>query len=260
MEEALKLLRKLREILSNLRLGELADFGIEKGGLVLIGALLVFGLINCILGYRLLRFWMMLIGFVLGGGLGFALCWYRDVPTQSRTTYLLAMVVAGFGVAAVTFFYYRVGIFLTVAALGIVLSIYVILPNSSAMFYLCLLLGIGLGLLALRFDREMIIFTTSLFGGALSGYCLSKLLSLDIFPYGLAMAGGLAFLGILLQLVFNPTGKEKNQEEGLEEGSSPRRGRRTRSENDDFYDTYLDGQDVFEAKLPPRRGNGKKRF
>jgi len=31
--------------------------------------LLIFGVINCILGYRLLRFWMMLGGFLVGGGL-----------------------------------------------------------------------------------------------------------------------------------------------------------------------------------------------
>ena len=30
--------------------------------------LLIFGVINCILGYRLLRFWMMLCGFVIGAG------------------------------------------------------------------------------------------------------------------------------------------------------------------------------------------------
>ena len=33
--------------------------------------LLIFGVINCILGYRLLRFWMMLCGFVIGAGIGF---------------------------------------------------------------------------------------------------------------------------------------------------------------------------------------------
>ena len=32
--------------------------------------LLIFGVINCILGYRLLRFWMMLCGFVIGAGSG----------------------------------------------------------------------------------------------------------------------------------------------------------------------------------------------
>ena len=35
------------------------------------GIVLVFGLVNCILGYRLLRFWMMIFGFLMGAGAGF---------------------------------------------------------------------------------------------------------------------------------------------------------------------------------------------
>ena len=253
MEEALRLLRRVREILSSLRIAQfMEEEGFPRPMLFLLGVLLIFGLLNCVLGYRLLRFWMMLIGLMVGAGVGFGLCWYRGIPQESRKTYILAMLVAGFGVAAVTFLYYKIGIFIMVAALGIVLSIYIILPNSSAMFYLCLLLGIGLGLLALRFDREIIIFTTSLFGGALSGYCLSKLLTLEEVPYGIAMAGALGFLGMLIQLVANP-GKKRDEEEEPRREKSLRPDRNVRQENDDFYEKYLDGEDVFDAGTVPRR-------
>ena len=33
--------------------------------MVIFAVILVFGVLNCILGYRLLRFWMMLCGFVI---------------------------------------------------------------------------------------------------------------------------------------------------------------------------------------------------
>ena len=253
MEEALRLLRRVREILSSLRITQfMEEGGFPRAMLLLLGALLFFGLLNCLLGYRLLRFWMMLIGLLVGAGLGFGLCWYRGISTESRRTYMLAMLVAGFGVAAVTFLYYKVGIFIMVAALGIVLSIYIILPNSSAMFYLCLLHGIGLGLLALRFDREIIIFTTSLFGGALSGYCISKILSLEEVPYGIAMAGALGFLGMLIQLVANP-GQKREEEEKPSREKRERPLRNVRQENDAFYEKYLDGEDVFDAGAVPRR-------
>ena len=36
--------------------------------MVIFAVILVFGVLNCILGYRLLRFWMMLGGFLVGGG------------------------------------------------------------------------------------------------------------------------------------------------------------------------------------------------
>ena len=38
--------------------------------MVLFGAVLVFGIMNCVLGYRLLRFWMMIFGFLIGAGIG----------------------------------------------------------------------------------------------------------------------------------------------------------------------------------------------
>ena len=46
--------------------------------------LLVFGAINCILGYRLLRFWMMLCGFIIGAGVGFGVA-YSGGVTENRT-------------------------------------------------------------------------------------------------------------------------------------------------------------------------------
>ena len=38
--------------------------------MVLFGVVLVFGIMNCVLGYRLLRFWMMIFGFLIGAGIG----------------------------------------------------------------------------------------------------------------------------------------------------------------------------------------------
>ena len=43
--------------------------GMEQIGqlmMIVYGVLCVFGLLNCILGYRILRFWMMIFGFLIG--------------------------------------------------------------------------------------------------------------------------------------------------------------------------------------------------
>ena len=48
--------------------------GMEQIGqlmMIVYGVLCVFGLLNCILGYRILRFWMMIFGFLMGAGAGF---------------------------------------------------------------------------------------------------------------------------------------------------------------------------------------------
>ena len=53
-------------------------------GLSMIGfaALFIFGVLNCILGYRLLRFWMMLFGFAIGAGLGIGAAYSMNVTEK----------------------------------------------------------------------------------------------------------------------------------------------------------------------------------
>ena len=69
--------------------------------------LLVFGAINCILGYRLLRFWMMLCGFIIGAGVGFGVAYSSGVTEK----YMYAVIMVGIGVvfAVIAFVSYKIG-------------------------------------------------------------------------------------------------------------------------------------------------------
>ena len=176
---------------------------IPGGAVVIFGMLAAFGLLNCLLGYRLMRFWMMLFGFLAGAGCSFAAAWYMGVPTQERRTYLIAMLTAGAVTALITFLFYRVGIFLMAAFLGVVLSIYLIHPTSSATFFACLLIGVLLGTGSFKYDREVIILMTGLFGGTLAGYSLARIFHLEEIPYGVLLCIGLSAAGIAIQLATN---------------------------------------------------------
>ena len=57
------------------------------------GIVLVFGLVNCILGYRLLRFWMMIFGFLMGAGAGFFGVY--EAGASDKTIYVVVMLIAG---------------------------------------------------------------------------------------------------------------------------------------------------------------------
>ena len=70
--------------------------------------LLIFGVINCILGYRLLRFWMMLCGFVIGAGIGFGAAYTGGVT--EKYMYAVFMVGAGVLLAVIAFVSYKIGI------------------------------------------------------------------------------------------------------------------------------------------------------
>ena len=274
MDEALELLQKVLQMLGRLRS---LEAGIPHAE-ILFPALLLFGMLNCILGYRLLRFWMMLVGFAAGVLSSYLIIRRLDTYDWSRTTYLLALFIPGVVIAGIAFAFYRAGIFLMVSVLGICGSIYLIYPTSSAAFYLCLLIGVVLGLGALKYDRPVIIITTSLFGGILSGYSTARIFGLSEFPYGLAISAGMALVGMLFQFAINklPQGKTGVSTEPLPDTASgqfrakaspyrrgtdagnkgsnwkgvytgweedPEEKRRLR---DDFYEDYFHGEDVFD--------------
>ena len=188
------------------------------------GILLVFGVINCILGYRLLRFWMMLFAFVIGAALGYGASFFMEV---SDNTVRLA-IGAGVGVvlAVLVFVSYKVGIFVLGAGLGLGIAVYVLHPTTSLMFFICLLAGAGLGTLAMKWAKEVIIVGTSLLGSAMAGMSLAKIGGLADFPYGIGLSAAFAVLGMLIQFATNRS-RYKEDEEEYEASASRGKGKNT---------------------------------
>lgn len=192
------------------------------------GVLLVFGIMNCILGYRLLRFWMMLFGFAMGAGAGFFAV-YKSGSTD-KTIYLAAMGALGVVLAIVAFLIFKAGIFILGAGLGLTLSVYIIHPTTSFTFFICILIGGGLGVLAMRYEREVIIVGTSLLGGVLAGFSGAKLAELSELPYGILMSAGAALLGMLIQFAIN---KPKYEEDEPEEIREPKKRKKAAENRED---------------------------
>lgn len=179
--------------------------------MIIFGVILVFGIMNCILGYRLLRFWMMLGGFMLGVSLGFL--GVHSMEIQDKYIYIGAMLAGGVVLAIVAFLIYKAGVFMLGAGIGWTVSIYIIHPMTSASFFLCILAGVGLGALGVRYCREVLIVATSLMGGIMAGLSLAKIGNLGEFPYGVAMSAAFALLGILIQFAINKPDEEDEEED-----------------------------------------------
>ena len=274
MEGILHLLQNGLEILERLKS---VEYQVPYVRTIVLGGLVGFGVLNCLLGYRLLRFWMMLAGFAAGALGAFAVAYRLNLPGSDRMAYAAAMLAAGMFVAGISFRFYRAGIFLFVAVLGVSLSIYCIYPRSSAAFYLCILIGVVLGMGALRFERVVVIVTTSIFGGIMAGYPLARLISLGEIPYGMLLCAGFIFAGLCFQFAVNkPSGKQKDEDTAgkeeeirsrsmarrrgsTDEGSSnnwkgvykgweeePESYARKKKARDDFYEQYFHGGDVFD--------------
>ena len=194
---------------------------------VIFGVILIFGILNCILGYRLLRFWMMLGGFFVGASLAFISA--HSMGIEEKSIYLIAVFVTGIIFAVIAFLVYKAGVFILAAGIGWTLSIYFIHPTSSAVFFACILIGIALGSLAVKYCREVLIVATSLCGGIMAGISLANIGNLADIPYGFGLSAGFALRGMLIQFAIN---KPHTEEEGEEEEEEKRIERKAEDEKE----------------------------
>lgn len=214
--------------------------------------LLIFGIINCVLGYRLLRFWMMLCGFVIGAGIGFGIAFSSGVT--EKYMYAAFMVGAGIVIAVIAFVSYKIGLFILGAGIGIGLGIYVFHPTTSLVFFFCLLLGVGLGVLAMKQARVVLIVGTSLLGGAMAGFSAAKLGGLADLPYGLGLSAGFALLGMVIQFATNRPSVDDDDEDDKEEYEDSEQS----SDYVDFRD-YVPQKSDRKSRKEPQRETKKVR-
>lgn len=197
--------------------------------MVLFGVVLVFGIMNCVLGYRLLRFWMMIFGFLIGAGIGlFAI---HQIGFGEKVYYAVGMIGVGLVLAILSFAVFKAGIFIMGAGIGLTLTVYIIHPTTSFSFFICLLAGVGLGMLALRYEREVIIVGTSILGGILSGFSAAKLAKMEEIPFGIIFSIGFALVGMLIQFAINKPKYDDDYDEDEDLGKVPER-RQKREEAD----------------------------
>ena len=235
--------------------------------MVLFGIILVFGIMNCVLGYRLLRFWMMIFGFLMGAGIGlFAV---KQIGLGDKLYYAVGMIGVGLILAILSFAVFKAGIFIMGAGIGLTLTVYLIHPTTSFSFFICLLVGVGLGMLALRYEREVIIVGTSILGGILSGFATAKLAKMEEIPFGIIFSIGFALIGMLIQFALN---KPREDEEEEEEDDKQREDEDEEKpyedddlseaddeEIDEILDEYgVDEDEVIEEYLEDYYGENKK--
>ena len=206
-------LQRILETLDRIRTTEVTS----TKYLIIFSLIAAFGLLNCVLGYRLLRFWAMLCGFFLGALTGYM--FVRRLTLQDKIYYLGAMVGIGIIFAIIAFLIYRVGIFILAAGCIMAAAVYFLRPTSSAMFFLCILVGVAAGVFGLKFSRGVIIFATSLMGGVLAGFSMAKIGHITDLPIAFGMSAGFAFLGMLVQFATNkvPEEEEEEAEEWMED-------------------------------------------
>lgn len=170
------------------------------------GVTLVIGLLNCFLGYRLLKVWISLTGFYLGALAGYTLVSHY---TRNSLAQIGVVLLAGLLLGMAAFHIYRIGVFLLCSNVAVVAASVLLQPRDSLKFMLCLGVGIALGLLGAAFVKPMVVFHTALAGGFSIAVSLAKLLQKEVDEKIMFFGMALFVAGIIAQAVNSRERKEK---------------------------------------------------
>ena len=188
------------------QIGESAE-SLQGTGATWAVATIITGAISCFLGYKLLRFWIVLGGLVIGGVGGF---YITASYSKNLLVQVIVAVLAAIILAMISYNLYLVGVFLLCGLLGLVLSSYLIQPQTEVLTLICVVIGVAAGALAVRFVRPMVILSTSLQGGLSMATGIVALAGLEnnVFLGGIALAIG-AF-GCFVQFMMSARKKDRN--------------------------------------------------
>lgn len=140
---------------------------IEQNNLIVIITALVIALLYVFFGYKLLRVYISLLGFLIGFALGIVICAVFDL---SNTTAIIVIIcVCAVALAALGFWLYKAGLFvmILVSLFPIILSIVSEFTTIQPVFMWIgsILFALVLAILAMFFVRPVVIIVTAVSGG-----------------------------------------------------------------------------------------------
>lgn len=167
---------------------------------------IITGAVSCFLGYKLLKFWIVLGGLVAGGFAGYSI---TKMYSGNMLVQVIVAVLAAIILSMISYNLYLVGVFLLCSLLGLMLASFLLQPQSEVITLLCVAIGLAVGALAVRFVRPMVILSTSFQGGLTMAAGIVALAGLkdNAFLGGIALAIGV--FGCFVQFLISARKKEK---------------------------------------------------
>lgn len=135
----------------------------EEVSQVILAFSLLFAVLQCFFGYRLLKIWIGLVGFLLGFALGYLI----SGALVDGKAYLPALIgiVTGVIFALLAFKIYLIGVFLYCGAIAASAVHALPLPSEEGWkvlgIVLCVLAFLAVGFLATKFSKPFIIAVTA---------------------------------------------------------------------------------------------------
>ena len=198
---------------------------IEQNNLIVIITALVIALLYVFFGYKLLRVYISLLGFLIGFALGIVICAVFDL--SNTTAVIVIICVCAVALAALGFWLYKAGLFVMIllSLFPIILSVVSEFTTVEPVFMWIgsILFALVLAILAMFFVRPVVIIVTA-FSGGLS---IANLIINSLLPeiaqvnttdgariFMLIIGGVIAVLGIYFQFVTTKPAAKSTESNG----------------------------------------------
>ena len=198
---------------------------IEQNNLIVIITALVIALLYVFFGYKLLRVYISLLGFLIGFALGIVICAVFDL--SNSTAVIVIICVCAVALAALGFWLYKAGLFVMIllSLFPIILSVVSEFTTIEPVFMWIgsILFALVLAILAMFFVRPVVIIVTA-FSGGLS---IASLVVNNLLPeiaqvnttdgariFMLIIGGVIAVLGIYFQFVTTKPAAKSTESNG----------------------------------------------
>ena len=174
---------------------------------------LVFALLGCFFGYKMLKFWISLAGLLIGAAAGFGIVYHMtDNVAYGITAAVIGAVLAAF----LAYKIYLAGVFVLFGFGAYFLSAAYLPLEGFLLTAASIAIGIIVGILAVVYMRPAIIVITGLQNGLIAAGSLIKLIPklspTTVVPLGV----GLAVLGMAFQFMTTRTKRDRRKRKKLE--------------------------------------------
>lgn len=160
---------------------------------------IIIAALDCFLGYRLMKIWIALIGFIIGAVVGYSVC---DGFVNNLGFAILAGLLAGLAIAFMAYRIYLLGVWMLAFVMTLQLVFWVRTENESWQLIIIIggiILAAVVGFAAMKFVRPVIIVSSSLSGAVIVVSEVLKLLGDESRIMLLAGIGILTALGAAVQ-------------------------------------------------------------
>lgn len=192
---------------------------------VVIFPLLIYSLICCFLGYKLFRFSLAVQGFLGGAVVGAVLGLVAGIGSENMmSSVVLFAIVAGIIGAVLTWFLYKLGVFMYGCSISFVVVLVLCILGGmqiNTALVTALFLSIIIGIVCVFAIKHAVILVTGISNGVISGILLGILMQA---PVGVMLLLAVLFSvgGCVVQYMTNAKHKENNSNHHEQSYKKPR--------------------------------------